>query len=112
MRAEDESINECKKELDSLLAEKQHHVEQLRQIHSDIYMVRKLPICDITSPVLQAYLSTFKFKKRNLFRLTGAFIMSQNVSHFFSLSSLPDHSLYHTVHLLARQFIYLPIVTH
>lgn len=38
-RQEEENVREYKAELDLLLAEKLHHVEILRQIHSDINMV-------------------------------------------------------------------------
>lgn len=39
MRQEEENLKDYKAELDQLLAEKLHHVEILRQIHSDINMV-------------------------------------------------------------------------
>ena len=44
LRQEEENMKEYKSELDLLLAEKLHHVEILRQIHSDINMVCR-PTC-------------------------------------------------------------------
>lgn len=39
LREEEENMKDYRSEMDLLLAEKLHHVEVLRQIHSDINMV-------------------------------------------------------------------------
>lgn len=44
LHQEETNMKEYKSELDLLLAEKLHHVEILRQIHSDINMVRHAPL--------------------------------------------------------------------
>lgn len=42
IETERESLSDFQAELEHLLSEKLHHVEQLRQIHSDINMVSSL----------------------------------------------------------------------
>ena len=54
LRQEEENMKEYKSELDLLLAEKLHHVEILRQIHSDINMVCR-PTCLCCSTYLSLH---------------------------------------------------------
>lgn len=54
---EENNLKEYKQELEHLLAEKLHHVEQLRQIHSDINMVRSRLFLGIIFAVTQILIS-------------------------------------------------------